>query len=629
MTGRVKLYLGLLVLGLVLISSGLWLVFNRLTPSDSQNLAGSQWKAVTVNGTGLVEGTYISLYFLNDGSIFGDSGLNIYEGHYTADAPNIRIPGVGSTLIGHSNKSIVEQEETYQDCLENAASYHIDDNYLKIYDASDQELLIFERRPEYPMNPADLASTSWQLAEINGVPTTERQAATLIFFDNGSSGGGTYRLYRAIYDYEFSYKAYGDNIVVTSGGGHRTAEIPEEQRGDAAGPYFLGMPFVTNYRLTANRLELYNERGETMAFEPYEFSFGPAIGSGGRIAFLSRGKGNINDIYIMNPDGSDLVKLARWIPSQMPYHNIWSADGKTLACIDSDNDTGRTWLSVVDTNGQDRRRLMDITDLKMESMALSPNGKTVVLSLDSTRVTKIETPMGNTVHVEITSEPDMDLFAVDVEIGELKRLTDTSGVMEKWPSHSPDGKQIAFVGRIDTETEKNVPRDVFIMDADGSDRRLLAHHTEGEFVFNPDFRWSPDGSRIAYALYNYSISDSEHFTDIFVIDVKEGSLTNLTNTPYVIDSEPAWSPGNRKIAFYSGNMTEGYQTVIIDLDDGRTISLDQGGPSPSWTPDGTGLIFTNPINVFELMVMDADGKNLRTLAVTKGVRISNPIWLSE
>lgn len=348
----------------------------------------------------------------------------------------------------------------------------------------------------------------------------------------------------------------------------------------------------------------------------------------GRIVFLSRPvKQNSQDIYSMNPDGSDRVRLARWVPRWMQYHNIWSAGGKVLAYIDSDNETQKYWLSVVDGDGRNRRRLLDITDLKMDSMALSPDGKTVILSLDSTRVSKIETPQGGTVHVEITEDYDLDLFTVDVKTGKLERLTDTPGVMEKWPSYSPDGKQIGFVGRVDTEREKNIPRDVFVMDADGSNRRQLAHHTEGLWFVSPELRWSPDGTKIAYIFYNVSLSDSEHYTDIFVLDVKEGSLTNITNSPYIIDSEPAWATDSRKIAHYSGNVTEGFRTFVTDIDSGDVTSLDQG--ISSWTPDGKGLIFTNPVNVFELMVVDTDGKNLRSLAVSKDIRISNPFWLSE
>jgi Tol biopolymer transport system component len=353
---------------------------------------------------------------------------------------------------------------------------------------------------------------------------------------------------------------------------------------------------------------------------------GCGSGNEGKIVFSSRSesKTNTSYLYSMNPDGNNLVRLSYWY-HLMPYHNIWSADGKILACVEYFEETGESCLSVVDTDTGTHRKLLDITDLHVESIALSPDGKTIVLSVDSTRVTRIETPEGSTVHVEIIKEYDIDLFTVNVRTGEMKRLTDTRDVMEKWPSFSPDGRHIVFVGRIDTETTKNVPRDVFIVDSDGNNRRLLAHHTEGQFVFNPDFRWSPDGTRIAYHLFNNSLSDNDHYTDVFVIDVKESILTNLTNSPYAIEAEPSWSPDNRKIAFGSGAR----QITIIDLEDGSLFTVNTTGSSPSWTPDGKGFIFTNSWNVFELVAVDADSSNLRTLAGTGDIRISQPLWLAD
>ena len=51
---------------------------------------------------------------------------------------------------------------------------------------------------------------------------------------------------------------------------------------------------------------------------------------------------------------------------------------------------------------------------------------------------------------------------------------------------SPDGRKIAFTGRPSTP-----PPGIFVMNADGSERRRLAHHGG-----NP--AWSPDGKMIAF-----------------------------------------------------------------------------------------------------------------------------------
>jgi TolB protein len=218
---------------------------------------------------------------------------------------------------------------------------------------------------------------------------------------------------------------------------------------------------------------------------------------------------------------------------------------------------------------------------------------------------------------------------VDVKTGELKRLTDTPDVMEKWPAYSPESKQIAFIGRIDTERERNVPRDIFVMDADGDNRRHLARHTEGLGFPYAELRWSPDGSKIIYSFYNVSVGDAEDYTDIFMIDVEKGGYINLTDSPNVIDGAPLWSPDGKKIVYYSGSLTTGNFIYVMDADGTNKTKLYQSGGPASWTPDGEGLIFTNRLNVYEVMVIDADGKNLRTLVRSEDTRISNPIWLSR
>jgi Tol biopolymer transport system component len=60
----------------------------------------------------------------------------------------------------------------------------------------------------------------------------------------------------------------------------------------------------------------------------------------------------------------------------------------------------------------------------------------------------------------------------------------------------------------------------------------------------------------------------------------------------------------------------------------KTKLYQTGGPS-SWTPDGKGLIFTNRLNVYEIMEMDTHGDNLTSLVKTEDIRISEPVWIGQ
>lgn len=276
MTGRMKLCIGLLVPGLALVAGGLWFLFNPLATDNPDSPVGCQWWAVSINGTEVGDNIYVSMYLHNDGSIRGNTGCNQYGGSYSINAKNIDIFNSDDgfvTNLGCAEEALNKQEDVYLDCLHNATSYSMTGSYMELHDASGHTLVLFERRPEYPMDPDNLIGTSWQLARINGVPVTELQAATLIFDDTGNSGRGEGRGYSAFYGYEFSYEASGDDIIVTGSRGWRTEEIPKEFRVDAGIRFRMTVAVVT-YHLTVDLLELYFTPDFTFTFEPLEKSGG-------------------------------------------------------------------------------------------------------------------------------------------------------------------------------------------------------------------------------------------------------------------------------------------------------------------------------------------------------------------
>jgi Tol biopolymer transport system component len=65
----------------------------------------------------------------------------------------------------------------------------------------------------------------------------------------------------------------------------------------------------------------------------------------------------------------------------------------------------------------------------------------------------------------------------------------------RWPSWSPDGEQIAYVGA-NAGTEW-ISRDLYLVDWQGQKpRQRLTRVGDGEFFSSPS--WSPDGGRIAF-----------------------------------------------------------------------------------------------------------------------------------
>ena len=96
-------------------------------------------------------------------------------------------------------------------------------------------------------------------------------------------------------------------------------------------------------------------------------------------------------------------------------------------------------------------------------------------------------------------EGDYEVYVADIATGEARQLTDSPG-NDGWPVWSPDGSSIAFTSERDdcsfvpsdqecwrTDEPGDQHRDVWVMNADGSDQRRVTSET-GQFV-----AWSPDG----------------------------------------------------------------------------------------------------------------------------------------
>jgi Tol biopolymer transport system component len=96
---------------------------------------------------------------------------------------------------------------------------------------------------------------------------------------------------------------------------------------------------------------------------------------------------------------------------------------------------------------------------------------------------------------------------------------------------SPNGRQIAFEDNGCATCEEG---DIFVMAANGAFVRQLTDTPDNEL----DVEWSPDGERIAFDVGSADFGP----TDIAVIDLDDGRITVLTNTPDVSEFGPAWAP---------------------------------------------------------------------------------------
>lgn len=173
---------------------------------------------------------------------------------------------------------------------------------------------------------------------------------------------------------------------------------------------------------------------------------------------------------------------------------------------------------------------------------------------------------------------------------------------------SPNGDKIAFVAPNGGHT------DIFVANADGSNVRPL---TSGTLSADQP-AWSPDGTRIAYRL-------SANFSParIWVMNADGSNPHAITSDAPGEHHYPTWSPrqadGSYRIAYAQAAMKEGYMRSQIwsIRDDGtdRQILSDESlgayDDEPSWSPDGTKLVFVRSGQ--ELIVVTVSDRNERSL----------------
>jgi len=121
--------------------------------------------------------------------------------------------------------------------------------------------------------------------------------------------------------------------------------------------------------------------------------------------------------------------------------------------------------------------------------------------------------------------------------------------------------------------------------------------TDAGYEGEPTF--SPDGQAIAY------VSDRTGNFEIFLRQVSGGPDINLTNNP-ADDIQPAFSPDGQQIAFVSSRFSSsailysgtdsplmGGDIFVMPALGGSARRIAEQGNFPSWSPDGSAIIYTS------------------------------------
>ena len=172
-----------------------------------------------------------------------------------------------------------------------------------------------------------------------------------------------------------------------------------------------------------------------------------------------------------------------------------------------------------------------------------------------------------------------DIFTVPAEKGDVRNLTNSSGVADRNPAWSPDGKHISWF------SDEGGEYQLVIADQFGQNKKKI-YLKDPTFFYTP--KWSPDSKYISF-------SDADR--NLWVLNIK-------TDKPIKIDNEgfahpertiyPEWSPDSKWIA-YTKRLANQYNVIFIySIDQIKSFQLTDGlsdSKNPSWDANGKYLYF--------------------------------------
>ena len=234
---------------------------------------------------------------------------------------------------------------------------------------------------------------------------------------------------------------------------------------------------------------------------------------------------------------------------------------------------------------------------------------------------------------------DSDLYTMNADGSDVTPLT-SDGAAKGHPEWSPDGTRITFES-IGYESGSCCSRNIYVIDADGGNRQALTETPDVSIGENFDASWAPDGERLVFVSNRGEPGGFAGDRELYLMNADGSDETQLTDTDArTSDQQPAISPDGTQVAFASDRANSGSD----DLFDIYTMGIDGSNPTrltfdgaynsrlssrskaPAWSPDGSRIAFEstrsgNP----EIWVMDADGSDPVNVSNDLGVD-TEPAW---
>jgi tricorn protease len=288
---------------------------------------------------------------------------------------------------------------------------------------------------------------------------------------------------------------------------------------------------------------------------------------GGTIYFLSdRGANERNNIWMYDVARgtsrpvTDFSDFDITFPSIGPDGIVFQAGGRLYLLDFSTEKTAEVPVHVVTDETTVRSRTAKAEAL-IQWAAVSPTGK------------------------RATFEARGDIFTVPAEFGAVVNVTRSSGVAERYPRWSPDGKTVAYW------SDRSGEYELTLRAVDGASPERKVTSLGAGFRYAP--QWSPDSKKLAFI---------DQAMRIRVIDLDGNRVTPIDQSPEWL-SHPTletfklqWSPDSRWLTYARPTAAANSAIFLYDTRDAKLHQVTTGylnDSQPTFEPEGKYLFYAS------------------------------------
>ena len=297
-----------------------------------------------------------------------------------------------------------------------------------------------------------------------------------------------------------------------------------------------------------------------------------------RLSFLSSRSGS-QQIWTMNPDGTDARQVTR-LATEADGH-IWSPDGANFVF------SSEVYPDCPDEACNERR---------LEQEKQSKVKARVYTSLlyrhwsqwqGKRRKHVMMVPAGGGLVKDLTPGFIFDVPPFSLGGGEDYAV-------------SPDGKEVAYVAKLDENQATSTNSEIFVVPVEGGEPKQVST-SEGA---DNGPAYSPDGKWLAWRMQQTGGYESDRWR-LVLYNRETGSMQTLTETIDRNVDSFTWHPDSTRIAYVLEDRGR-HPAHIISINGGGARAITRGSSSVGdlqFTPDGRTLIYTeqsgsSPVEIF-------------------------------